>query len=212
MSETWEERTTREDREKKELISLLLSTAKEIASELGDGWELHANQPSEQNVNGWVRLSNPDGRGIRLTVCSYNFRGKVDITGDYDFGPSELGVHFPYGKSRPGISCTLSRGGAALAKEITKRFLPLYNERFAEIAETLRKYTEERDRKLGIAKRLGELASVRSDRINVAGFSDFRSTGPSVEVKVFSNVDLTVFSLTEKQAAEVILLVNSFKK
>jgi hypothetical protein len=202
----WEQKQAKERQEREDLLKTLAITAAAVAGELGYGWHPVLKGWEE---NGYANIAHDDGRGISFAVAVYHFKGKVSISGDYDFGPRELNISFPYGKSRPDITVTLARGPVVIAKEIARRFLPTYNERFAEISATVKSYTENRDRKQGIAERLAAVAGFRAgERITKDGFSTYRSDGPYLDVKVYSDVEITVKSCSEELAAKIIKLVS----
>ncbi len=203
---TWEENRAKEQADKAALIAHLIGLVTGVASELGPGWALKSEQPWLEN--GYVHIIHPDGRGLCFTVSVYHPDGKVNISGDYSFGPSEFGLSFPYGKPRPDINVAMARGATVIAKEIARRFLPIYNERFAEIAATVKDYQEYHDRTLGISERLGKLAGAKPDRISPDGFSTYHDSRPYVEIKVYSDVQLTIRQLTEEQAGRVLVLLN----
>ena len=207
---TWEENREREKAEREALVADLIGFVGNVANQLGDGWGLKA----EQNwlENGYVHIEHTDGRGICFSIRVYHPDRKVNISGDYNYGPSDLNIGWPYDKSRPEINATMSRGAEVIAKEITRRFLPTYNERFAEITSNVKTATEYRDRQTGTSKRLAKIANAGTERMNRdgAGFSVYHNDRPYFDVQVYSDVKLTINSLNEDQAAAIIRLVESW--
>jgi hypothetical protein len=196
-----------EKAERAERIALLKIEAAVVVSELGGSWAI---EPAKaEDVRDHVMLRDADGRRVELCVPQYNYTGKVEVSGWFDYGPTHLGISFPYGKTRPQISVSLSRGGAVIAKEIKRRFLPAYDELFHSIGESVRKATNYRDTQMGITARLAALAGAEPKRTQERSFCLITDNYTrTVEVNVSnSTVDLKLFNLSESQAAEILRLL-----
>ena len=206
MRKTYEEELA----ERAERYKLLQSTGTVVAKELGAGWSVERRDSNEYDGGGGLHIVNVDGRSMYLSVASYGYKGKVDISGDYDYGDGSLGLGWPYGVSRPGISVGLERGGAVIAKEIQRRFLPGYDAVFSRIAKSVREATEYRDMQEGICARLAVLAGAEPKRTNKRDFALYSGeiSGRYLEAKISGGeVDIKLENLTEAQAGEVIRLV-----
>jgi hypothetical protein len=91
-----------------------------IASHLGEGWRL-----DPKTTNGWGRINHDGGRGLDLYLSTYNH--KIEITGTWP--KTERGEAIHFGDNNIYVSST--RAGKAIAGDITRRFLPEYNAKFA---------------------------------------------------------------------------------
>ena len=206
MRKTYEEELA----ERAERYKLLQSTGTVVAKELGAGWSVERRDSNEYDGGGGLHIVNVDGRSMYLSVASYGYKGKVDISGDYDYGDGSLGLGWPYGVSVPGVGVGLERGGAVIAKEIQRRFLPGYDAVFSRIAKSVREATEYRDMQEGICARLAVLAGAEPKRTNKR---DLRSTAAKSVVGILrrrlaaAKWMLKLENLTEAQAGEVIRLV-----
>jgi hypothetical protein len=184
--------------------------AREIAAAWGSEWTAREDADEEtRRDGGFMYLCHvSDSRRIVLTVNTWDAKPKMDVHGTYVTGPDYLGLHGCKSNQRPSISVSLDRPGAALAKDIARRFLPEYTALFTDICAIVIAHQEAWDAKAGAAGRLGTLAGAK--RIDAAEWR-----GCAVEGRVFNTgrvvVDLRAENLTESQAAAVIQLVNSFK-
>lgn len=217
QKETWDERVARERSERATLTRNIRAMFMDVAKLLGEGWivepatKVHDEDTQEDRAE--VYLSHPSGKQIYVSWNQYfsgsKFDGKLNISGSFDYGDRSLGISFPRDAERPEIGVSLSRGSVAIAKDIQRRFMPVYDKRYSEIAETVRTYTEFRDRKLGVSQRLGALASADPKRVTVDGFETYGSKGPYVKVKTYGDgVTVKVENCSEKLAAQIIKLVN----
>lgn len=208
---TFEQRQEAERAARKQLRLDLTALAAAIADELRAGWTLDVpSKDADGDDNGYRNVSNTDGRSFSLYASLWGKHdGKVTVSGNFSYGDRELGLSFPYGKSQPKISVSMDRGAETIAKEITRRFLPDYDRLFAEISETVRVQTAERDRKTGVVGRLAAVAGANPNRIKPNGFAVyFGMELPNVEVTVYGTVSIKLDNLTEEMAAEILKLAN----
>jgi hypothetical protein len=189
----------------------LIVVAREIAAAWGSEWTAREHENNEVRRDGgyMVLCHKSDSRVIVLTVRLYEPVAKIDVYGRYVTGPDYLKLSGLKGNVRPSISVSLDRPGAAIAKDIARRFLPDYTRVFTDICASVIAHQEVWDSKASASARLGALAgAVRIDS------DEWR--GCAVKGRVWfvgSNpqIDLKADNLTEAQAAQVIALVNSFK-
>ena len=194
---------------RKEVYTRVAAVAGVVAGSLGDGWSVEATY-DEMNV-GRVELRHTDGRNIGFDWIRYNFKGKIEIRGYYQYGSSDLGISLSHRDVRPDINVSLDRGGVAIAKDIQRRFLADYTKLFLEVSERVRAATEYRDNCLGLASRLAALAGAKTERISTRGFS-YNYQSKVREAKVSDKrVDITIEEMTEAQAVELITLVKSWE-
>ena len=104
---------------------LLWGLAQGIASHL-DGWEA----VSEETNSGRARIEHETGAAISLHVDDYGKRDRVGVYGRYpnhprrkNNGGSGYGSYPLSGVDTPNITCAISRGHEAIAKDITRRFM-----------------------------------------------------------------------------------------
>lgn len=190
----------------------LVEVAREIAAAWGSEWTAreHANDETRRD-GGYMLLHHiSDSRVVVLSVRLYEPVAKIDVYGKYVTGPDYLGMAGMKSNQRPSISVSLDRPGAAIAKDIARRFLPDYTRMFTDICATVIAYQEVWDSKAAASERLGTLAGAK--RLDVAEWR-----GCAVEGRVWGQgetlqIDLRAENLTELQAAAVIKLINSFKR
>ena len=109
--------------EREQARQQLNSLALGIASHL-DGWEA---QPIEEG-NNRAHITHETGATFGLTVDAYGNRERVEVYGIYpNYPPRETGYGsrgYPLsGVDTPRITCALSRGPEAIARDIERRFL-----------------------------------------------------------------------------------------
>lgn len=209
---TFEERQELERQQRRANAQQIKAAADEVLRELGEGWSVTAREDSWTIApdSHFYEFRHTDGRQFSFDGDAYACKGKVHVSGRYDFGPSHLGLGFPYGKSRPGISMSISRGGVAMAKDIKRRFLPEYTALFQEIADRVKVHLQAYNEKASAAEFLGALAGAK---VSAHGF---RTLGGGIEGKVWNvsglRVELKFDGLTETNAAQLIQLYKSFQK
>lgn len=192
----------------------LESVAREIAAAWGNEWTArqYLNGDGEV-VPGTMTLSHvSDSRGVSLHVRLYESPAKIEVDGDYVTGPDALGLSRLMHNKRPSISVSLDRPGAALAKDIERRFMPEYTRVFTDIVAVVIAHQERWDMRASACDRLvtltkdGKHNGPHEWRGAVDGHVWGRHDGKGV------SIDLKLDELSEAQAAEVIRLVNSFQK
>lgn len=128
----------------------LLTLAKEVAIELDDGW--YAEPSPWEHTWPVVYLAGPDGLRVRCeTGPSWRAaaRDRLILTGSFD-GMSD---HMPRRERRAKITVRADREPVAIAGELTRRLLPVYQEQFAATVERLQRHQtaeEERQRALAL--------------------------------------------------------------
>ena len=191
----------------------LESVAREIAAAWGNEWTARQRLNGDKEViPGHMKLSHvSDSREVSLRMRLYESPAKIDVSGEYVTGPDYLGLHGHMNNKRPSISVSLDRPGAALAKDIQRRFLPEYTRVFTDILAVVIAHEERWDMKAAACDRLAALTKDGKHHGShrwygaVDGHVWGRHDGEGV------SIDLKVDGLSESQAAEVVRLVNSFK-
>jgi len=217
IKESLDASRAREKKERETLFAQLAQAAGQVALNLGREWSLKplANKLEDQQPH-MRDVVNRDGRCISLSVPyypGYNFDGKVHISGRFNYGPSELGISFPYNEKHPSIAVTLARGGAAIAKEIQRRLMPDYDRLTAMIAKTVRSHQAYRDAQQGISARLAAISKPAQHRFSHSGFSTYSSSSPYVDVRVSNGaVDVKITNLPESLAATILQLIADVQK
>lgn len=184
----------KKEREEKEIQALFPQAIKAIAAALGGSARFHGkNGEAYYRCYAVIQMGE---RTISLSTSDSSPDFRLSISGEYDMGPSELNVGWPYGVSRPGITVSIRRDAAAIAKEIKTRFLPDYDAACAKIAERVKQATNFRDSVQSTVKRLAAAAGVeplknghRADEL-VNEFHKYygaNCTGPRLEVGCSNN-------------------------
>jgi hypothetical protein len=117
---------TKYERENIERLSNLKTLYRAVASHLS-GWAAFSESRNGNETLG-IRNTTISGMGVHLKIEDGANRGKVLVTGEWpQDGPN--GAYMPPSsvqENSPSIRVALARGPEAIAKEITKRFLPDY--------------------------------------------------------------------------------------
>lgn len=104
----------------------LRALAADVAAALGDGWgvetEWDGSDPAIRHI---------DGRRLHIHAPQYPhaMRGKITVSGDYPYRP---GAYIEPG-NRAEIGISASRGAVVIAREISRRLLPDYTERWLKV-------------------------------------------------------------------------------
>ena len=107
-----------------------------------------------------LRLDHPDGRGLYLHRRRNN-DSRVEIVGAYPHSD----YYFRDGE-HPSITVAIARGPAVIAREITRRLLPVYTEVLDKIHAHIAKQTTDHANRTRAARRLAALipdASIHDD-------------------------------------------------
>ena len=135
--------------------------AQEIADAL-DGWQVSDEQPTSN-----IQLDGPAGTGLYLSK-PYWEKGRVvvgarwpaaDVNGQHETFQPYFSSYGSNPTKAPHITCAMSRGAAAIAKDIERRFLPQYLPLYEQQVERMTVTLE------GAAYRRDIL-----DRLNATGF------------------------------------------
>jgi hypothetical protein len=182
----------KKEREEAEVKQLFPQVVKQVAAAMGYTPRFHYKTQSGGKGEPFQRcyaVIESGARVITISTSDYSPDFRLSISGDYDMGPSELQVGWPYGLSRPSITVSMRRDAAAIAKEITNRFLPDYDAACAKIAERVKQATDYRDALHSTIYRLAAVAGVEVRKLNNGEPSnEFHKyyganyTGPRLEV------------------------------
>jgi hypothetical protein len=106
----------------------ILQLATDVAANLGEGWTVHP----EWDSNGRM-IVHTDGRKLHIYApggyTTRALQGRVIVSGSYPYLPgryTDPGNHIE-------ITVRADRGAAVIAREITRRVLPEYTERYARV-------------------------------------------------------------------------------
>jgi hypothetical protein len=102
--------------------------ARQVAQQLGDGWQL--NQDREP-ADWYAEIVRSDGRRLTLQYDRYRAGEKVTISGGHEHRPDISYYELTFGE----IGVSVTRGAQVIAQEITRRLLPVYNPAYAEFRE-----------------------------------------------------------------------------
>ncbi len=133
----------------------LAELARAVASHL-DGFTARA----VDDFGDTLRLDHPDGRGLYLHR-QHNDGGRVEIVGAYPHSD----YYFRTGE-HVSITVAITRGPAVIAREITRRLLPVYTEVLDKIHAHIAKQAADHANRTQAAKRLAALipgASIHDD-------------------------------------------------
>lgn len=208
VKENYEQRNAREQRERETFDAALPKIARELAGELGGDWAVSVKRTGD--VRFWTSelvVTASDGREFNVRA-EYQNLARFTVFGTY---PSDARNehHFPYGVSRPSITVAVSRGGAALGREIKKRFLPDYDALFATMSDTNRRNDEFHARRLSIAQEMGiAVGKPVTDGEREISFYDFGKNKVSGSLTPHENsVTLTANNLKPELAKQVLALI-----
>jgi hypothetical protein len=98
-----------------------------VAAFIG-GWS--ATEPPATNEWGKVTITRPDGAAIYFYTDGPWLKAvRVRISGSYPES-TDGQVFWPHNSDRPRISCAISRGPEAIAKDVARRFIPAYTKEY----------------------------------------------------------------------------------
>lgn len=136
VSETWEQKRAREDAE---AIATMRGLYEGIAAHLA-GWRFEDR--SEPECSHWdlryYLVPETGATGMRIGLGIQ--KDKVNVSGYWpQRGPNDGGWTSPHDvrESSNDISCSLSRGYEAIAKDIMRRFLPEYTRVYNKLLEMI---------------------------------------------------------------------------
>src|SRR4051812_42631624 len=121
VKESYEQRNAREQKERETFNAALPKIARELSSELGSDWAVSVKHTDDSRFSTSALVAKAsDGRAFDVHAEYQNLE-RFAVSGTYP-RDARGEMHFPYGVSRPSITVAVSRGGAALGREIKKRF------------------------------------------------------------------------------------------
>lgn len=154
-------------KEQQEQAHRLNELAQGIASHL-DGWEA---QPFEEN-NNRAHITHETGATFGITIDAYGKKDRVEVYGIYP--------HYPYRKNgnanrgyplsgvdTPRITCALSRGPEAIAKDIERRFLNKYIRCYELAVERIAQDEEYQNDQEACISRLADILGVSTTRSEI---------------------------------------------
>jgi len=118
----------------------LLKLMSEVEQYLDDEWEVVGIFPD--SVNAHVELKHDDRRSIHVVADQYRERGKLSLIGT---APRDSKGHAHRFSKGAVIGVSYSRKPQTIAKEITRRLLPAYNEQWVEVCAQIERM-EQRQR------------------------------------------------------------------
>lgn len=196
--------STYDEPEKKETHAVARAVVEHLP-----GWfyDESAQRDRDDELRRSASLQNKDGAEVYMHPV-WNKPGRLEIAGTM---PSKNGT--VYGRTIPDrITVSAKRGAKAIARDITRRFLPGYLELYANATEEKRKheaaYKEARESMERLATLCGEdlRASDRRNIPDVLTLRTYPDEGPSAEIErhVFSNIGVKLHGLSESQAEAVL--------
>lgn len=192
--------------------------AQEIADALGD-WQVSDDQPTSN-----VRLDGPAGAGLYLRT-PYWEKGRVvvgacwpaaDVNGKHETFQPYFSSYGPNPTKAPRITCAISRGAEAIAKDIVRRFLPQYLPLYEQQAERMAATLADAANKREIVDQLNA-AGWMQGRVSLAEsppsitFGDYFNKHPEVKLTVHTyeglRFDAEIRHLNQEQAEAIIRLL-----
>jgi len=150
----------------------LLTLVAAVAEALGAGWH---SEEREEHRSAFLR--NLDGRHIAI-ARDWRNAGRLDISGTYWTLQAEgrdRGVTLElYGLPQRAIHVSATREADAIAREITRRLLPTYDQGFADARARLGASISAKQGREATARQLGEVLRVeaRNGSVHWSGVAD----------------------------------------
>lgn len=148
--------------------------AQEVATALGAGWQL---EPSD-DIHRWPALVRADGAKIWFNRKGYGKdANRIYVHGGWPHNPVTNQVETPYfseysenGRSAPQISVNADRGAVAVARDIARKFLPVYQPLFdkmtAEVARQIQHQSDQQSLAERVAPLVGGTVTTNNRREN----------------------------------------------
>jgi hypothetical protein len=206
QKETYQERDAREQRERDAFNKTLPLIATKLGDALGTDWAVSVKPNDLSYDTGVLVAKAADGRQFEA-IATYLNQARFTVSGTYP-RDARGEMHFPYNVSRPSITVAVARGGAALGREIKKRFLPEYDALFTDMSDTNRRNDEFHARRLAVAQEMGIVVGKSvTDGAREISFYDFGKNKLSGSLRPHEDsVTLTV-SLKPELAKQVLKLI-----
>lgn len=162
LNETFDQRVAREKAEAIIRTRNLFALATDIAAHLDDGWHLAPADPDRE-----FELTHPHLRrasdGAELWLgAAWQDKTRVEVHANWprDARGQEVRPYFSQysdnGAAAPGITFAGTKTGAQAAKDIARRFLPVFLPLWEKQAATVRNQEDHRTRRASLAARIAE--------------------------------------------------------
>lgn len=211
VKETYQERDARERRERETFNAALPKIARELSGELfsagANDWAVSVKQTDDSRFStSTLVVKASDGREFDVHA-TYQDLDRFTVSGTYP-RDARGEMHFPYNVARPSITVSVSRGGAALGREIKKRFLPEYDAIFATMSDTNRRNDEFHTRRLAVAQEMGiAVGKSVTDGEREISFYDFGKNKLSGSLSPHEDSATLTVSLKPELAKQVLKLI-----
>ncbi len=201
-----------------ERTAALCGLARQVAVELRKLDPLHPWTFQEPTASTWsVYLRDAGAKRIYLQlVGNYDNPDRVEISGCLNVGKNHQYVTVYENGSRVSVTAItvgLSRGAQAIAKEITRRFLPEYSRIFSLAQDKVR---DEQEYQAQVSENLQNLASAVGQSITIDDANNFslRNVGNIYGKVRVSNDDaqLDLHNLTLAQAKHILKYIHKTKE
>lgn len=182
--------------------------AKQIAAELGEGWS-YTDTSDQGTLLPWSRITHTDGYSLSLGQSEYrnatknrvivhgNWATYRDMNGRRDtVRPSSTDEFRSLSDNDPEITVSAAKTPAAIAQDITRRFLPAYLPRYAATVQRAAYWQAAVETDQSVEQQLDQIDGVTmSDRrhggdprgsvkVGPCQYDDLRVTGGKVELKL----------------------------
>lgn len=156
------------------------------------------------NYEAAIDLVAPDGRVIHLTASRYEKLDRLRVTGRF---PHDAKGRYVEVRDRPEITIGLDRSIDAIHKEIARRFLTVYQEKFDHVIAQIQTQNERHKKLLWVGKRLAERLDARFDPDRVDGdvhLTEYRPERISVRTYDGERFSLDVELTSEAQLNQIL--------
>lgn len=158
------ERGTPMDYEKEKELQqeLRQELAPQIAAALSELLAQTWTHAPREEVSRYTCITGPDGCGLHVDLDTWPKKPRLNITGQW---PKSIGdgrgrhSFYPY-QDQPHITVAFGRGAQAIAKDISRRFLPKYLPMWEQMVEQRASYMDENKREQEVLARLAAAGGV----------------------------------------------------
>ena len=208
--ETWEERREREKTE--ELTAKNASTEKIKAVIKALGYKVTRELDAEYS-HVYIEARNPKGNEvISFSGEGYAMKGRISINGVFpeNEGGKTRDYVFAYNESKDiSISVSREKSAEAIVKDITRRLLPVYQEKLIKAHQLIEQWSTYANKKAANMKALkGSKPSedeLKRSEYSIRGAADGQAWGT---VKVYDDTaTIEIHSLTIEQAKKVLAVL-----
>jgi len=159
MTETYDQRISREraartarEVAEQDAVTNLPILAAQVAAELGDGWSVDTSHETNSRA---VAIVGPDSARIVLLV-DWRKPERTNVTSDLPSGSYKVMASDDYKAGNVDISVATDRGAAVIAREITRRVLPVYTPILAKAQAAINRDNDAEANRAALVKRIGE--------------------------------------------------------